>query len=183
MGSGETKNHAPAAAGESPHPIASYREEFKAALEESVKQLRRALLQSQQSIAAQLQAGNFGPTTPDAAEAPAQPPNMADAVGEAFRHAQELLNKVALASQEAQAAMQQPPPADPRAAAPSAAPATEQPQPTLPPNPLEATNVLMSHAVGSLNAAMQAAMQAIDLHPGKAGTWEAQAAQERRGRQ
>jgi hypothetical protein len=182
MGSGKKKKSgAPEATGEFPSPFNSYRGELKAILEKSAEVLRRALSEAQLSLACELRDIKSGQSPPDKAGAALQP-IMADAVGEAFKQAQELLNRVALASQEAQAAMQTPPPvATQTEAAPP--PAPEPPPPTLPVNPSDATNVLMSQAVGSLNAAVQAAIQAVDIHPGKAGTWEAQSPQERRGRQ
>lgn len=183
MGSGKKKGGAPEAAGEFPSPFNSYRGELKAILEKSAEVLRRALSEAQLSLACELKDIQSGQSPPDGAGAALQP-ILADAVGEAFKQAQELLNRVALASQEAQAAMQTPPPVATQAAtATPAVAAPEQPSPTLPVNPFDATNVLMSQAVGSLNAAVQAAIQAVDIHPGRTGTWEAQSPQERRGRQ
>lgn len=180
MGSGKKKGGVPEAAGGFPSPFNSYRGELNAILEKSAEVLRRALSEAQLSLACELRDIQSGQPPPDGAGAALQP-IMADAVGEAFKQAQELLNRVALASQEAQAGMQTPRPVAPQPAPPP--PAPEQPPPTVPVNPFDATNVLMSQAVGSLNAAVQAAVQAVDIHPGKAGTWEAQSPQERRGRQ
>jgi hypothetical protein len=182
MGSGKKKGGVPEAAGELPTPFNSYRGELKAILENSAEVLRRALSEAQLSLACELRGVQSGQSPADKAGAALQP-IMADAVGEAFKQAQELLNRVGVASQEAQAAMQTPPTVAPQAAAAVPPPAPEQPPPTPPVNPFDATNILMSQAVGSLDAAVQAAIQTVDIHPGKAGTWEAQSPQERRGRQ
>jgi hypothetical protein len=174
MASGKTNDFVPGTANEFPPDFASYREEFKAALERSAEVLRRSVSESQQSIVSQLKAGPCWQPQPGTADAALQP-DIAGAVGKAFEQAQQLLDGVARASQEAQAVAQDASPAPP------SPPAPENP-PAPPVNPLEATNVLMSQAVGSLNAAMEAAVRAIDIHPGKAGAWEALSAQERQDR-
>jgi hypothetical protein len=140
------------------HAFASYQEEFKLVLEESAQALRRVISAAQHSIAEQVTQGGPEQFQPSAAQTPTPPlkPITAEVVEEAFTKAKNMLDQMERASVDAQAG---PPFAQ------TTEPPPEMPSGPAASDPLTASDYLMTQATQSLNAAMDAIVQAMNRRP------------------